>query len=701
MGGVLAVDVGGTFTDLVHWDGAALSTGKEPSTPADQSAGVMEGAARQPPAGRFLHGTTVATNALLERRGAVTALVTSPGFTDVIEIGRQHRPSLYDSFADRPEPLVPRHLRFDGPGEGGTWTPPEALAAAEAVAVSLLYGYAHPEREQAVAAALRRTSPGTAVSLSSDVAPEFREFERTATTVLNAYLGPECGRYLDRLVTRCRQEGLPEAILVMRSSGGLIPIAEAARVPAAILLSGPAGGVTAAAALGDVTGRNRLVSFDMGGTSTDVCRIEGGRPEVSYEREIDGFPCRMPSVAIHTVGAGGGSIAWCDEGGALRVGPRSAGADPGPASYARGGEEPTVTDANVVLARISSQARLAGSLALDGGLAVAALEVLGDRLGLDAIAAARGVTRVVEEVMAAAIRKVSLEEGADPRTATLVAFGGAGGLHATALARGLDMAGVLVPLRAGVFSALGLLVSPPRVDIAQSRLLEDGAGLEPLAGEVADRAAAALAADTGSTPAALHVYMDVRYRGQSHEVAVPYRRGEGWDVLTGRFHELHAERNGFARPGDPIEVVTGRAEAVGVPAVDFASIPVPPPEGPAHAGTRSVAAVAEEMGASSGARLFSPNIKERADCSAAVFTAERRDAGPGRAHPGAPRVDAGVGAAVFDAFGDLGPGDPVRGERPLRRGHPPQRPDAGRPVFVDGRLVGWVGEPGPPRRRRR
>jgi len=631
MAGVLAVDVGGTFTDLVHWDGATIRTGKVPSTPADQSAGVMSGAAAQPPATRLIHGTTVATNALLERRGAVTALVTSAGFPDLIEIGRQHRPSLYDSFADRPVPLVPRHLRFEAPDDPAGWVPSPALGAVAAVAVALLYGYANPDGEQAVATALRRAFPAMAVSLSSEVAPEFREFERTATTVLNAYLGPECARYLDRLATRCHEEGLADDVLVMRSSGGLIPITEATRLPAAILLSGPAGGVAAAAALGAVAGRSRLVSFDMGGTSTDVCRIDGGRPEVSYEREIDGFRCRMPSVAIHTVGAGGGSIAWCDEGGALRVGPHSAGAEPGPAAYGGGGQEPTVTDANVVLGRIPAGTRLAGTVGLRPDLAATALATLGGRLGMDAATTARGVGRVIEEVMASAIRKVSLEEGADPRAATLVAFGGAGGLHATALARSLDMAGVLVPLHAGVFSALGLLVSPPRVDVAQSRRMVDGAEVDALAAEVAGRAAARLRGDAGVPPASVEVRLDVRYLGQSHEVSVPYRPGQGWAALADRFHALHAERNGFARPDDPIEVVTTRAEAVGVAAVDFGSLPVPAPDGDAAVGKRSVIAdtgpvevnVVRRNGLAPGDEVVGPAVIEEREATTYLGAGER------------------------------------------------------------------------------
>jgi N-methylhydantoinase A len=402
----------------------------------------------------------VATNALLEGRGARTALITTPGFCDVIEIGRQDRPSLYDSFADRAVPLVERALRF------GVGAELDALGTAEAVAVSLLYGYRTRSAEEEIAAAIHARWPELPISLSSHVVAEFREYERTATTVLNACLMPETGLYLNRLAAGAAAAGLPTDIQVMRSSGGLISIAEGAALPAAILLSGPAAGVVAAGALGKALGKQHLVSFDMGGTSTDVCRIDGGRPEVLYERRVAGHPCRMPAVAVHTVGAGGGSIAWIDEGGSLRVGPRSSGAVPGPACYGNGGVEGAVTDANVVLGRIDPQGRLAGSLPIQHHLAVEALAALGSQLGLSAPEAALGVTTVVEEVMAGAIRTVSIEQGADPRRAALVAFGGAGGLHATALARRLEMAGVLVPPYSGVFSALGLLLSPPRTDTA-------------------------------------------------------------------------------------------------------------------------------------------------------------------------------------------------------------------------------------------
>lgn len=635
MRGVLGVDVGGTFTDLVHWDGEQLTTAKEPSTPHDQSEGVMAGAARLEAPARFVHGTTVATNALLERRGARTALVTTYGFSDVIEIGRQHRPSLYDSFADRAEPLVARDLRLGVATDGPPLVVPETLAAAESVAVSLLYGYERPDAERAVAEAVAQVvRSDVPISLSSEVAPEFREYERTVTTVVNAYLAPETARYLRRLAIRCREAGLPEDVLVMRSSGGLVPIVEAVRLPAAILLSGPAGGVAAAASLGGILGRDRLISFDMGGTSTDVCRIEGGRPEVSYEREVAGYPCRMPSVAIHTVGAGGGSIAWRDEGGALRVGPQSAGADPGPAGYGRGGSRPTVTDANIVLGRIAPDALLAGSLRIDGERAARAISELGRTLGLEAGGTALGVATVVEEVMAGAIRKVSIEQGADPRDAWLVAFGGAGGLHATALARRLGMAGVVVPLHAGVFSALGLLLSPPRIDVAQSRLITAGdkadVELDDLAREVAESAAQRFREAIGADAAEIGVLMDARYRGQSHEVAIPYEPDTGWATLAGDFHSLHFDRNGFARRQDPIEVVTARAEAVGRAALDIATVTAPSPTDPA-VGTREVLTPAGSVSATvwvrdglrPGAEVVGPAVVEEREATTFVGGGER------------------------------------------------------------------------------
>jgi N-methylhydantoinase A len=571
---ILGVDVGGTFTDLFLWDGSEIRTAKLPTTTADQSEAVLQGAAELADhVETFLHGTTAATNALLERTGARTLLVTSPGFEDVIEIGRQDRPSLYDPFVDRPEPLVGRVDRVSSLADVD-------LSVFESVAVSLLRSYEDPSQEQAIGSQVARLAPGIAVSLSSNVVAEFREFERTSTTVLNAYLIPIVADYLARLEDGVRSSGLADAVAVMRSSGGLISGSDAASLPASILLSGPAGGVVAAAAIGDALGRNHIIAFDMGGTSTDVCRIQNGKPEISYERAVAGYPCRMPSTAIHTVGAGGGSIGWIDPGGSLRVGPRSAGAEPGPACYRRGGSETTVTDASVVLGRIAPDASLGGRLTIDRRLSETVVSDLGEPLGLTVHETALGLVRVVEEVMAGAIRTVSIEQGTDPRDAWLVAFGGAGGLHATALARSLDMAGVIIPPHGGVFSAAGLLLSPPRVDLARSIMLAEGEDPDAVVGGIGDEAARRLPGGT------IETLVDVRYVGQSHEVTVPHTVGDGWEVLAERFHRLHRKRNGFSRPGDPIEVVTVRATATGSPAIESETAFFWSPVGDARIGTR-------------------------------------------------------------------------------------------------------------------
>ncbi len=582
---IVGIDVGGTFTDVVAVDGDDIVAAKIPTTP-DQSVGVEEGVQRVGSHGpvRLVHGTTVATNALLERTGARTALITDRGLEDIIEIGRQDRPSLYDPTVDRPEPLVAREDRF-GRHADGTFT--ELPPGIESVAVSLLRSYEDPAAERDVRDRIRSTRPGVPVSLSSDVSPEFREYERTSTTVLNAYLTSVTARYLERIGRRL--DARVEHITVMRSSGGLATAGEAAALPASILLSGPAGGAAAAGTFGTLLGLDTVVSFDMGGTSTDVCRIVDGRPEVTYQRSVAGYPCRMPSTAIHTVGAGGGSIAWVDAGGSLRVGPSSAGSVPGPAAYARGGTRPTVTDANIVLGRISPDARLGGELAIRGQLALAAVADLGERLGLDPFRTALGIVAIVEEHMAAAIRTVSIDRGADPRDAALVAFGGAGALHATALARTLGMRAVIVPPFAGVFSALGLLLSPPRTDVSRTILVAEGdvGVLDDVAAELGREAEHRLRA-MGDEADRVTTMVDVRYRGQSHELTVPYHAGEGWAVLGERFHHAHRRRNGFRRPGDPIEAVTVRAEAIGVPAIDAASLPPHRPVGEPSRGTRPV-----------------------------------------------------------------------------------------------------------------
>jgi N-methylhydantoinase A len=543
----VGIDVGGTFTDLALWDGERLSTAKVPTTPADQSEGVVTALeAGQVRDASLVHGTTAATNALLERSGARTVLVTDEGFEDLLEIGRQDRPSLYDTSAIRAVPLVEAHHRIGVPGRAslGSSVRPDDLAATVdrvveaapgAVAISCLFSFDDPAREMDIETAIASVLPDVAISRSSEVAPEFREYERSSTTVINAYLTPVVAGYLERLGRVAGSAGVVGEPTVMRSSGGLIDLHGASRLPASIVLSGPAGGVVAAAALGSALGRTSLVSFDMGGTSTDVCRITDGDPEVAFEQRIAGLPNRMPSVAVHTVGAGGGSLAWVDDGGALRVGPRSAGAVPGPAAYGRGGKSPTVTDANLIAGRLADDAALGSSVRLDRTLAQRALMRVGEVLDMSSDAIATGIIEIVESHMERAVRVVSIEQGTDPRGADLVAFGGAGALHATALARRLDMAGVLVPPHAGVFSAFGLLLAPPRSDVVRGVLLSPG---DRTLGEVVASVITEATRRLTEAPESIDSFADVRYRGQSHEISVPVGVADSWDEVAGRFHDL-------------------------------------------------------------------------------------------------------------------------------------------------------------------
>lgn len=570
----LGVDVGGTFTDVVTVDAAGRVTlGKVPSTPRDQSVGVLAGwaavarATGVDPAdvAVFAHGTTVATNALLERRGGRTALVTTEGFRDVLEIGRQERASLYDLTRHKAAPLVPRELRFtvrERTGPGGVVRPLDrahlartvaAVAAArvDAVAVCLLFGFLHPAHERAVGEALAEALPGVTVSLSCEVLPEVREYERMSTTVADAYLGPRLGEYLQRLEQRSLSAGLPEP-LVMQSSGGVADAATAARHPARFVLSGPAGGVVGASHVARLSGFDDVLTFDMGGTSTDVAPVIGGRVQLTTESVVAGVPLRLPMVDVHTVSAGGGSIAWVDDGGALRVGPRSAGAEPGPACYGLGGALPTVTDANLVLGLLQDGARLGGGITLRRDLAEEALARLGAGLGLDAPTAARGVVRVADAEMVRALRVISVERGLDPRGFALVAFGGAGGLHACALADELGCRTVLVPRAAGVLSALGLAISDVRHD--HVRPVVD-AGAAELAAAFGGLEAVAAAALPG---ARLERFADLRYSGQSFELTVPGAEGEG---LVTAFHEAHERRYGHRIDDEPVEMVAVRVVA--------------------------------------------------------------------------------------------------------------------------------------------
>jgi N-methylhydantoinase A len=599
----LGVDVGGTFTDVVTVDDTGrVALAKVPSTPRDQSEGVLAGwsalaaAEGADPAAVavFAHGTTVATNALLERRGGRTALVTTEGFLDLLEIGRQERASLYDLTRPKPAPLVPRHLRFavrERMGPQGVVVPldPASLAATvaavaaarvDAVAVCLLFGFLHPEHERAVGAALAAALPEASVSLSSEVLPEVREFERMSTTVADAYLRPRLGAYLRRLEGRAAVARLPEP-LVMQSSGGVADAGTAARHPARFVLSGPAGGVVGASYVAGLSGHRDVLTFDMGGTSTDVAPVLAGRVQMTTESVVAGVPLRLPMVDVHTVSAGGGSVAWVDDGGALRVGPRSAGAEPGPACYGRGGTEPTVTDANLLLGLLPDGARFGGGVTVRRGLAAAALERLGAALGVSAVAAARGVVRVADTEMVRALRVISVERGLDPRDFALVAFGGAGGLHACALAEELGCRTVLVPRAAGVLSALGLAISDVRHDHVRPF---PGADPEELAAAYAELEAAASAALDG---ARLERFADLRYAGQSFELTVP---GTDAGSLVAAFHEAHERRYGHRIADEPVEIVAVRVVATREGALpDLRGRPAGPGPGAAARGGRAAA----------------------------------------------------------------------------------------------------------------
>ena len=482
MSRVVGVDVGGTFTDVVVLDGQSV-VGRKVRTTPDQSDGVAQALSGWiDDATTILHGTTAGTNALIEGRGATTALVTTRGFEDLLEIGRQARPSLYDPFVDRPVALSPRSLRIGYAGDVEAIGALVEQADPEAVAVALVRSYMDPSEEIHLGERLQ-DMVDVPVSVGALVSPQFREYERIATTVLNAYLTPELAGYLsslDRRVGGGRR-------LVMTSSGGLLPFAAASAHAGRLVLSGPAAGVVAATSVGQAKGFESIISFDMGGTSTDVCRVDDRA--IPAGQSGTGRVNRVPAIPVRTIGAGGGSLAWVDDGGALRVGPTSAGADPGPAAYGRGGVMATVTDANVVLGRIPADLSLGGSVPLDIGAARHALGLLGAELGLEIDEVATGIIEVVDTHMERALRAVSVEEGVDPRNSVLVAFGGAGGLHATRLARRLGMRRTLIPPLSGVFSALGLLLASPSSDASRTVMLEEGSTrLAPMAEEILDEA---------------------------------------------------------------------------------------------------------------------------------------------------------------------------------------------------------------------
>jgi N-methylhydantoinase A len=571
---LLGVDVGGTFTDAVLFDGRELFTAKAPTTPDDQSRGVvaaveavLEKAGAEPASVEgFAHGMTVGTNALLEERGARTALVATQGFTDLLEVGRQNRPSLYHLCAPKPAPLAPAELRVEARERVGPDGVIEPLADesledlvrrlgemdTESVAVCLLFSYLEPAHEAAIAARVREALPDVHVSASHEVLPQFREYERCSTTVIDAYLSPLLGRYISALAETASERGLPEP-LVMQSSGGVAPAGEAARAGAWSVLSGPAGGAVGAGLLATLSGNGSAVGIDMGGTSCDVCVVEEGRVRRTDSREIEGRVLQLPMVDVHTVGAGGGSIGWRDAGGALRVGPRSAGAEPGPACYGRGGTEPTVTDANLLLGYLAADSTLAGGVALDADAARAAVGKLGAELALEELEAAEGIVRVANQEMVRALRVVTVERGVDPREFALLPFGGAGPMHAAALADELQMDRILCPRASGVLSALGLIASDRRRDTARTVLLSgDELTAERVAREV-NELRAGLGAGLQDSQA--EVTYELRYAGQAFELPIPGPVTPDPEELAERFAVEHERRFGYRDPVAEIELV--------------------------------------------------------------------------------------------------------------------------------------------------
>jgi N-methylhydantoinase A len=566
----IAIDTGGTFTDCVYLRDGRVQVLKLASTPLDPTRAVLEAVAQIAPDGalEIRLGTTVGTNALLERRGARAAFITTRGFEDTIAIGRQARPKLHDLFVRKEAPLVPAELRFGVAerisSDGSVVLPitdtdltrlvEEVRAAGpEAIAISLLFAFANPLHEEAVANSLSQLA--VPISVSHQLLPEFREYERGSTTVINAYLTPKIEGYLNAIDAALRSRGA--RFHVMQSSGGIVPARITAHEPVRTVLSGPAGGVVGAWQVASIAGFSKAMSFDMGGTSTDVALIETGSPlRMTSEFQINGMPVAIPMLDIHTVGAGGGSIASFDRGGALKVGPESAGANPGPICYGRG-EQPTVTDANLVFGRIDAEHFLCGAMRLD--------ELRTEKYFAAARGAlksnehfAEGIIRVADAHMAAALRRISVEQGRDPREYVLVSFGGAGPLHACALARTLHIPKVLVPNFPGALSAYGILISDIVRDYSRTIMRAPGdAAIESTLRELLDIGARDMAAE--GLAAASFPSLDIRYRGQAYEIAVPYN-----EDCAAAFNRVHAQRYGYSDTTRPLEIVNVRVRMVAV-----------------------------------------------------------------------------------------------------------------------------------------
>lgn len=677
----LGVDIGGTFTDIALIDEATgrIYNGKVSSTPQDPSQGFMAAVERlveqqgiAPDAVSYIvHGTTVATNAIIEGKVAPTGFITTEGFRDMLEIARQIRPELYNLQFEKPRPLVPRHHcfgvpeRLDARGEVLVPLDEDALrqvagelkeAGVESIAVCFLHAYANPIHERRAGEILAEVFPQAVVSLSAEVAPEFREYMRASTTVINGCIRPVVARYLQRIEERLEQAGIKAELLVMQSSGGVYTFAAAQQQPVYMVESGPAAGVIAAAYLGQALGYDQVISFDMGGTTAKVGLVQGGEPSVTKDYEVGataqsgvgasrgaGYPIRTPVIDLVEIGAGGGSIAWVDPGGILRVGPESAGADPGPVCYGQGGTQPTVTDANLVLGRLSPDYFLGGEIALDTEAARGAIEeYCAKPLGMDTVEAAHGIVEIANAAMVNALRLVSVQRGYDPRDFALVAFGGAGPAHANRLAAMTEIPVAVIPNSPGTASAMGLLVTDLKHDYATTVIqrldqVEPGE-LEQTFGELEARGREMLARE-GMAEAAMDFrrQAELRYVGQSHELTVALEAGPldaaQLERMLAMFHREHERAYGFSAPGEEVELVNLRLSAVGEIAKP-AMAPIEKAAGEAEAkGQRPVyfaecegyvdCPVYDRYGLGAGAVVSGPAIVEEVDSTTTVHPGYR------------------------------------------------------------------------------
>ena len=592
----VGIDVGGTFTDLYLLDekSGAIVRHKLPSTPDNPYEAPIKGiqeilrmAGAAPADVRFVGlGTTVATNDLLERKGARTGLITTKGFRDLLEIARQKRPHVYDMFVRKPDPLIPRQARLEVDervaADGTVLRALDERAivevlerllgqGVESVAVCFLNSYANPDHERRAREIIQRHWPDGFVSVSEDLLPEFREYERLSTTVINAYLMPRMKQYLDRFSEEVHNLGIPDQPFVMNSGGGVVSPALASQRPIDTLFSGPSGGVSGAGYLASLRGSPNIVTFDMGGTSTDVCLIKDGKPEVTQSRTIDGLPVKSTALDVHTVGAGGSSVAWIDAGGLLRVGPQSVGAKPGPACYGTGGTEPTVTDANVVLGRLNPDYLLGGVLKIDSRRSRAVIEqVIAGKKRLDVHEAASAILDVSNANIVQAIRYVSVERGLDPAEFILVAFGGAGPTQAASIAADLGMA-VLIPESPGVLCAMGVLTKDNQIDFSRTRILRNWSAdmvkaVDVLFADLEERAVTTFR-DGGLSAETLLVErsVDARYVGQNFEIPIPVPSAPldigTMQALKSTFHETHMRLYGYHQPAKVVELVTFRIKA--------------------------------------------------------------------------------------------------------------------------------------------